>query len=70
MKSKDLGNLCIWEFPGGVSPLNHAKLFIFRDLILKTISSLTSDLKKLIEELSNFWFPESVVPLNYVKIFV
>ena len=34
-----------WE---GVSPLNHAKYLFFRDLILKTISSLTSDLKKLI----------------------
>ena len=33
---------------GGVSPLNHAKIFIFTDLILKTISSLTRHLKKLI----------------------
>ena len=30
MKSKDLGNLSIWGgYWGGVSPLNHAKIFIF-----------------------------------------
>ena len=50
-----------------VSPLNRAKIFIFHRLNIKTISSLTSDLKKLIEEWSSFRFPEEVVPLNYVK---
>ena len=40
--------MCLGGFRAGVSPLNHAKIFIFADLILKTISSLTSDLKKLI----------------------
>ena len=40
MKSKDLGNLCVWGVPGGgggggVSPLNHAKIFIFYRLNIK-----------------------------------
>ena len=55
---------------GGVPLLNHAKIFVFTDLKLKTISSLTSDLKKLIQEGSNFRFSEGVVPLNYIKTFV
>ena len=50
--------------------LTMPKYLFFTDLILKAISSLTSDLKKFILEGSNFWFPEGVVPLNYVKIFV
>ena len=40
------------------------------DRRLKTIRSLTSDLKKLIKDWSNFCFFEGVVPLNYVKQFV
>ena len=49
MKSKDLGNLCIWGAPGqGCHLLTIPKYLFFTDLILKTISSLTSDLKKLI----------------------
>ena len=43
MKRKDLG-----DSQARVSTLNHAKIFFFRDLILKAISSITSDLKKLI----------------------
>ena len=71
MKSKDFGNLCIWGGSGeGCHLLTMPKYLFFRDLILKTISSLTSDLKKLILEWSNFRFPEGVVPLNYVKVFV
>ena len=71
MKSKDLGNLCTWGVPRqGCHLLTMPKYFVFRDLISKAISSLTSDLKKLIWEGSNFQFPEGVVPLNYVKIFV
>ena len=57
--------------PGeGCHLLTMPKYLFFTDLILKTISSLTSDLKKLIYEWSNFRFPERMVPLNYVKIFV
>ena len=49
MKSKDLGNLCIWGVPGeGCHLLTMPKYLFLGDLILKTISSLTSDLKKLI----------------------
>ena len=49
MKNKNLGNLCVW----GVSEEGHdlltmPKYLFFIDLTLKTISSLTSDLKKLI----------------------
>ena len=59
---------------GGIGEKCHLltmpKYLFYRNLTLKTISSLTSDLKKLIEEWSNFWFPKGVVPLNYVKIFV
>ena len=70
MKSKDLRNLCIWGVPGQECHLlTMPNYLFFRDLTLKTISSLTSDLKKLIKEWSNFRFPEGVVPLNYVKIF-
>ena len=52
MKSKDLGNLCIWEIYvfgsswGGVWPLNHAKIFIFGRLYIKN------------NLLSNKWFKE------------
>ena len=46
MKSKDLGNLCIWGDPGqGCHLLTMPKYLFFTDLILKTISSLTSDLE-------------------------
>ena len=49
MKSKELGNLCIWGVPGQECHLlTMPKYLFFRDLILKAISSLTSDLKKLI----------------------
>ena len=49
MKSKDLGNLCNWGATGqGCHLLTMPKYLFFTDLILKTISSLTSDLKKLI----------------------
>ena len=41
--------LSIWGVPGeGCHLLNMPKYLLFRDLTLKTISSLTSDLKKLI----------------------
>ena len=53
MKSKNLGNLCIWGVPGGGGGggyrfLTMPNYLFFIGLILKTISSLTSDLKKLI----------------------
>ena len=49
MKSKDLGNLCIWGVLGeGSHFLTMPKYLRFRDLTLKKISSLTRDLKKLI----------------------
>ena len=51
----------IYVFGGLTMP----KYLFFRDLILKTISSLKSDLKKLIYEWSNFRFPEDVVPLGW-----
>ena len=72
MKSKDLGNLCVWGSFRAVwcHLLTMPRYFFFGDLILKTISSLTSDLKKMIWEWSNFLFSKGVVPLNYVKIFV
>ena len=71
MKSKNLGNQLFGEVPKeGCHLLTMPKYLFLRDLIFKTITSLTSDLKKLIEEWSNFQFPEEVVPLNYVKIFV
>ena len=67
MKIKHLGNLCIWGAPGqGCHLLTMPKYLFFTDLILKTLSSLTSDLKKLIKEWSNFRFPKGVAPLNYV----
>ena len=67
----DLGNLCIWGVLGkGCHLLTMPKYLFFTELLLETISSLTSDLKKLIYEWSNFRFTEGVVPLNYVKILV
>ena len=50
MESKDLGNLSIWGVPGEGCHLIliMPKYLFLRDLSLKTISSLTSDLKKLI----------------------
>ena len=49
MKSKDLGNLRSWGAPGQECHLlTMPKYLFFTDLILKTISSLTSDLKKMI----------------------
>ena len=70
MKSKDLGNLHIWEVPReGSHLLTMPKYLFFRDLILKTISSLASDLKKLIEEWSNYRFLEGVVPFMSKYLF-
>ena len=57
-------------FREGCHLLTMPKYLFFRDLTFKTISALTSDLKKLILEWSNFRFLEEVVPLNYDKIFV
>ena len=49
MKSKDMGNLCISGAPGqGCHLLTMPKYLFYRDVILKVISSLTSNLKKLI----------------------
>ena len=60
MKSKDLGNLCIWGTPGqGCLLLTMPKYLFFIDLILKTISFLTSDLV--------FRFAEGVIPLKAVN---
>ena len=71
MTSKDLGNLGICRVSREECHLLTIPTYLFlTDLILNTISSQTSDLKKLIQEWSNFWFYEGVVPLNYVKIYV
>ena len=43
MKSKDLTIYVLGGSRGGISFPNHAKIFIFTDLTLKTISSVTSD---------------------------
>ena len=49
MKIKDLENLCILGVSGeGCHFLTMSKYSFFTDLILKTISSVTNDLKKLI----------------------
>ena len=47
----DLGNLSIWGVPGeGCHLLTMPKYLFFTELLLETISSQTSDLKKLIYE--------------------
>ena len=66
MKTKNLGNIIMYLGVIGVGChlLTMPKYLFFRDLILKTISSVTSDLKQLISEWSNFRFTKEVVPLG------